>query len=349
MKKGKKGNKEAAEGKVNNPKSKGKRTLTLESEDETQEQVGKPKELQEGQIMFTQSQDSEVIVIEDKSTEEKREVQKANEDTPVTWSLEAANKCDKNIPAKKVNSDNIMYMSEFDTDMDESLMLNEASFVESIVETTRQIQALNMAAGGPTITSTPKKIVKSLFNPELSTMFQAPLEADKKKDILKIYVKAINIVDVVFGISKLRLRISETLNKEIIFSIYRAGDIYGVSTIKLNMFEFCNLYREMYNYRLAIVATQGPKAQFQKIETEINHTLLVGVHHPYPQLFMRYFTVAKKATTRGLEFKRTNFYQLAEFLCGPVLQIIPILREVVNCSMVHGAEGNLTCTTCNDV
>ena len=152
------------------------------------------------------------------------------------WNHVEANSCNiKVTESKNKNTNTEIYMSEFDSETDESLMITEAFFVESIVQTTRQIQELNMAAGGPTSTSMPKESVKSFFNTELSTMFPAPLEADKQKDILKIYVKGINVVDVVFGISKLRMRIYENINKEIMFTIYKSGDIYGISTIKLTL------------------------------------------------------------------------------------------------------------------
>ena len=50
-----------AVGKANTKKGRGKRSKPQETEDETQDEEGKPEDLQDGQIMFTQ--DSDVIVL----------------------------------------------------------------------------------------------------------------------------------------------------------------------------------------------------------------------------------------------------------------------------------------------
>ena len=134
MKNRKPSNKEAAVGEDTTKKGKGKRSKPHETEDKTQGQARKTEELQDGQIMFTPTQDSDVIVIgEDKVTEEKSEVPIANEETPVVWNQTAANNSNMKITENKEKT-------LIQKVIDESLMITEASFAESIMQTTRQIK-----------------------------------------------------------------------------------------------------------------------------------------------------------------------------------------------------------------
>lgn len=248
-----------------------------------------------------------------------------------------------------------------------------------IMDSILQIDALKIASGDKPSSGTVDKSSKEDSVNSASVIVQKPSNTDRKevsnadkpvynheggdvedgevveryasssrKDSIRIKRVDSNTHYVALGATDMRLKFApNTRNGEMQVTFYVKGNVGGNSTIKVSMKEFCAIYNNMYQFRRSIDLARGPRNRFIEHVIQLNKALRAGVNNHFDMMFIRYFREGS-VSFKGIVFHDKEFRKLSEFFCGDLFKILPGLKSVLNCSMVHGQHNMLECPSCND-